>query len=402
MTRLIFNSHMFVSAGGQFCRVDKEKLGDILPESARALISVVEIEVCQLPAPEDSPERIDHMLSEGFAQQFSDEYVIQYERIAANLFQVVGVKKEILRDIYANVGFSRVAAVVPYGLTVRSLLKRREAINDQEIVLYLDSLGDEIYLTFFWGNIFTKTRRLPDQDPCSLSVEITRTAKSYFAWHKNFAPQNQPLRYVTASRELAEILIREHLAARENVVVLSAENYAADEVLGTQFSMHFCLPEQVLKMQQEKAWRGRLIAGFWSAGILLAAITANLLFRLGLSATANRLAAAEKNRDRRVTVLREVTAAKYRGAIQAANRCSYGITYLKICEILPPSYAVSALRWEKQSQGLLWEVDLKLRTEGGESFDDIPLDAFAETQIENIFIGDRPGKRLRFMARSGA
>ncbi len=103
MNYLLFYKEILISDGHNVHRIDKSiDPKDILGSVEEANICVVDVDLLIAPAVENPIEKKDSILVRKFNEYYQhEEYLIQDERIDNNLFQVIGIKEQKVREIYS-------------------------------------------------------------------------------------------------------------------------------------------------------------------------------------------------------------------------------------------------------------------------------------------------------------
>ena len=88
-----------------------------------ANLCVVDIDVLIAAAVEYPIEKKDSILVRKFKELYQHEaYIIQDERIDNNLFQVIGIKEQKVREVYSLIPPDKVESFIPYGIALRNTL----------------------------------------------------------------------------------------------------------------------------------------------------------------------------------------------------------------------------------------------------------------------------------------
>ena len=141
--------------------IDKDDdLKKILGSLDKVKLCVVEIDVLMAAAPEGPVEKKDSILVRKFNELYQHEtYIIQDEKIDNNLFQIIGIKEQKVREVYSLIPPDRVESLIPYGIALRNTLINKNVDLDKTVV-FVDDFGSERLLTVFDGQKFSLTRVL--------------------------------------------------------------------------------------------------------------------------------------------------------------------------------------------------------------------------------------------------
>ena len=180
MNYLLFNNEILVSDGQDVRRIGKEvDCKNILESIDSARICVVDVDVIIAAAVEFPVEKKDTILVRKFKEFYQhEEYIIQDERIDNNLFQVMGVKEQRVREVYSLLSPDKVELFIPYGIALRNTLINKN-IDLNKTVVFVDDLGSERLLTVFDGLKFSRTRVIANTEE-DILPEIRRSQIDFF------------------------------------------------------------------------------------------------------------------------------------------------------------------------------------------------------------------------------
>ena len=127
MNYLIFDSDIYYeNETGTSGILKKDKVKTLFPGPDKECMVVV-IETLQKKIV--APEKILAKKDEAIASSFTDEYAIQSERIAQNLFQVTAIEKSRINELYKELGYENVKLVVPYGIALREFINSNDLFS---------------------------------------------------------------------------------------------------------------------------------------------------------------------------------------------------------------------------------------------------------------------------------
>ncbi len=82
----------------------------------------------------------------------------------------------------------------------------------------------------------------------------------------------------------------------------------------------------------------------------------------------------------------------YREDLKRQKILNFGLTYLKVLDLIPESYAVDSFQFSKSGR---WSFDLTLTCTHGWTFDPVPkAGVLKNAQVKDIYIHDQPGKHV--------
>ena len=214
MNYLIFDNDVYYDIDAKTGVAPKHEIQAVFKGSTREVsVAIIDTLQKQVAAPEKSPSKKDEVI----ASSFTGEYLIQSERIAENLFQVIAVEKPKINEVYKCLGFENVRLVVPYGIALREFLKNNNLVDDKKRIVFLDHLGDQVLLTIFNKEVFTAPRRLT-KVLAQVTRELMRSQESYRSVNKTDAEISFLL--VTNSKEIADEIVSSGLDSKDNIIIV--------------------------------------------------------------------------------------------------------------------------------------------------------------------------------------
>jgi hypothetical protein len=257
MNYLIFDNDVYYDIDAKTGVAPKHEIQAVFKGSTREVsVAIIDTLQKQVAAPEKSPSKKDEVI----ASSFTGEYLIQSERIAENLFQVIAVEKPKINEVYKCLGFENVRLVVPYGIALREFLKNNNIALDKKRIVFLDHLGDQVLLTIFRNEAFTTPRRLTKVLK-QVTRELMRSQESYRSQNKLEAEISFLI--VTNSQEIIDEIVSSGLETKENIVFVEDAYPALTGLKQGKFFMHYMLPEQFIRLRdQEAGFKTRGNAGY--------------------------------------------------------------------------------------------------------------------------------------------
>jgi len=389
MNYIIFDNDIYYDSSGKTGIVPKDKINDVLA-GPRNDISVAVIDTLQkqVAAPEKSPSRKD----EAVASSFSGDYLIQSERIAANLFQVIAVEKPKAAEIYKLLGFENLRLIVPYGVALREFLKSNEILSQDKRIVFLDHLGNQVLLTIFDNDIFTTPRRLSIATKRVVS-ELTRSQENYKAQAKD----KEEVRFliVTNSTEIMEEIVSSGLEKKENILCFSDSYPAISGLKQGKFSMHYLLPEQFIRLRKLKIVRKRI----YSFGIMGGIFGVLLILLLGsFSMNKNALTHLERSQLQSISdneALERAYVAKYRDILRHKVKPDLPYFINSFIKALPFEYKIESITISNTYFGpYRFEAIVSQKTRYKPFIKSFLPAAFKQAKFENILVKGNPGVRV--------
>jgi len=147
MHYLLFNNEIFFSDGNVVRKLAKGPglKAELDSGEEKVRVCCVDVDVLIAAAVEYPVEKKDSILVRKFRELYQHEpYIIQDERIDTNLFQVIGIKEQKVREVYAFIAPERVETFIPYGIALRHTLINT-MIDLNKTVVFVDDLGKGLY-----------------------------------------------------------------------------------------------------------------------------------------------------------------------------------------------------------------------------------------------------------------
>jgi len=392
MNYLLFNNEILVSDGENVRSIPKgTKPNHVFDFIGPVSICVVDVDVLIAMAPETPVEKKDNILVRKFKELYQHEaYVIQDERVDNNLFQVIGIKEQKVREVYSLIPAQQIETFIPYGVALRNTLIGNK-VDLNKTVVFVDDLGSERLLTVFDGLKFSRTRVIAN-DGEDILPEIKRSQIDFFKKNEEFLSKKGSDFFVVVNSQslLAQISKNnEKLSVR----FLNVKYPAIDGLKIADSQIKYVLPEEILKKRKEIELRKNISTLVFS----LCVVTVGLFYFLFnkieygfLSSQGGIDKQVNEQLNKRLTLLDKET---YREDLRLQKSLNYGISYLKVIDLIPPSYEINSFKFLKSGR---WDLELTLSSDNHGPFESIPkVKVLKNADIKDIFINNQAGKHLR-------
>ena len=392
MNYLLFNNEILVSDGQDVRRIGKEvDCKNILESIDSARICVVDVDVIIAAAVEFPVEKKDTILVRKFKEFYQhEEYIIQDERIDNNLFQVMGVKEQRVREVYSLLSPDKVELFIPYGIALRNTLINKN-IDLNKTVVFVDDLGSERLLTVFDGLKFSRTRVIANNGE-DILPEIRRSQIDFFKKTEEYLSKKSADFVIVANNEA---LATEISRNKEEIQVeyLNVAYPALEGLKETDTSVKYRLPEEILKKRRAIELKKRLTTAVFSLCVVAAGSFYALFNKVEWSVVNNQCELAKQTHALLGGRLKTLDQETYREDLMIHKSLNYGVSYLSMLEIIPASYTVNSFKFYKTSQ---WNIEMTLFADDGGIFDPIPrIKVLKNAEIKDIFVNNQPGKHLK-------
>ncbi len=387
MSYLLFNGRIIHSDGVHVIPVTVNDLS--LNKEAR--ICITEADVLVTSCVEQPMAKRDSILVRKFNESYPDgPYVIQEEKIDKNLFQVIGIKEEKLKEIYAMIPFNQVQTLLPYGAAVRQALIER-GINVDEPFVFVEDLGDERLLTAFEGLKFSRTRVIAKTDD-DILPEIRRTQIDFAKKIEGYSNKKSSTFIVLVNREaLAQEILEKGL--KVNCVDIFCP--ALEGLNKVNALVRYELPEEILKRKKRTDRKNNLKISSIAIACAAVSLVFFLISRVEWGGVHNEFQEAEMSRQYLEDELQHLEGQTYRASLRQQKTFNYALPYLSIINTIPSSYVVSSVKLIKKER---WILEMKLFTAADGLIEEIPRIKFLKTAVmRDVLVNNQPGKYIRII-----
>jgi len=392
MNYLLFNNNIYLSDGSEVKRIEKGlQLKSELEGIDEASICVVDVDVLLAAAVEYPQEKKDCILVRKFKELYQHEpYIIQDERIDNNLFQVIGIKEQKVREVYSLIPQDKVRSFIPYGIALRNTLINKN-VNLKKTVVFVDDLETERLLTVFDGLRFSRTRVIANNEE-NILTEIKRSQIDFFKKTEEFLSKKSVGFVIIVNNQALAAEISKN-TEKLQVEYLDVAYPAIEGLKVTDSLIKYRLPEENLKKRREIELKKRVITSIISLCLVTSGLIFLLFNKLEFEAVKNRYTLAKQSNERLNEQLKIFDKETYREDLKVRKSLNYGISYFSILEIIPSSYTVNSFRFYKTNK---WNVEMTLFADGDRILGPIPrIRVLKNAKITDIFVNNQPGKYLR-------
>jgi len=391
MNYFIFNNKILMSDGDSVQSIDKiPNEGHIKLSFDSASVCVVDVDLLIAAAVEYPLEKKDSILVRKFKELYKHEaYIIQDERIDNNLFQVIGIKEQKVREVYSLIPPDKIETFIPYGIALRNTLINK-TVDLNKTVVFVDDLGSEKLLTVFDGMKFSRTRVIASNSE-DILPEIKRSQIDFFKKSQEFLNKKGTDFIIIVNNQA---LAGEISKNKENLQVeyLDVPYPALEGLKDTDNLIKYRLPEEDFKKRRKIELKQRLQALILSFCMVGVGLFYFLFNRVAFGIINNQCELAKQKYEQLDSQLNKLDKETYREDLKVHRPLNYGITYLSMLEIIPASYTVDSFKFYKTDK---WNLEMTLFTDDGGIFDQIPrIKILKDAEIKDIFVNNQPGKHL--------
>ncbi|MBF0511860.1 MAG: hypothetical protein HQL13_05990 [Candidatus Omnitrophica bacterium] len=390
MHLILFNNKIIIGNGNEVQVLEKGIFHPALEAINKARICVVDADVVIAPSVEQPLEKKDSILVRKFKELYQqDNYVIQDEKIDHNLFQVIGIKEEKVREVYSFIDPEKVEMFIPYGLALRYALKAHKGDSPKTIV-FVDDLGTEQLLTVFEGLKLSRTRVLGHAGD-DILPEIKRSQIDFSKKIEGFSSAKpEDLLIIVNNQKLSQMLMAQD--EKLQVEYWPVPYPALEGLRCADSSIRYQLPEEIVRQKRSVDIKKQVQVFALCGGILLIGGIYFLFNHLRYLALTHEYESAQMVHDQleeRLGVLDQET---YRDDLKQHKPLSYGVIYLSMLNVIPSMYTVQSFKFERVDK---WLIEMNLLTDAHGLFEPIQrVNILKNAQIKDIFINHQPGKKI--------
>jgi len=394
MKFLLFNNGILISDGDKDCLVNRENnFKDILGPTEEVRVCVVDVDVLIAAAIESPIEKKDSHLVRKFKEMYPHEsYIIQDERIDNNLFQIIGIKEQKVREVYSLISSDSVDVFIPYGIALRNTLIKKN-IDLNKTIVFVDDLGKEKLLTVIDGLKFSRTRVITNSGE-DILPEIKRSQIDFFKKNEEFLnKRSSDILILINDQDLTKQII----SNEENLSVeyFDVKYPALEGLKDIHTPIKYRLPEEILKKRREIELKRNVLTAMVSLSIIGMGGFYLLINKLEYGAIEHQYDLARISNEQlngQLTILDRET---YREDLRRNKVLNYGVSYLSILDLIPTSYEVGSFKFTRSD---VWDLELSLSVENGEAFDPIPkVGVLRNADVKDVFVNNQAGKHLRII-----
>jgi len=359
-------------------------------ENAR--ICCVDVDVMIASAPQDYLDKKDSILAQKFEAAYSEGYITLNEKIDNNIFQVIGIKAEKVKEIYSLVPSSKVDAFVPYAIAIRSLLVNNQT-NMAKLVLFVDDLGHEKLMTVFDGLKFSRTRTFYTDKAHDILPDIKRSLIDFNKKLGEFAPKAAGnLTIITNNKPMAEAF--RSLEVGLSVDFLDCPFPALEGLKSIDTQIKYRIPEEIILERKKIELRSRLMHAVIAVCIGLTAALFDGLNLITYSFIARDFAGENLKNAHLKDTLEGMDQRVYRDSLKKSKNLNYSSVFFDVSGLLPSTYEVSSFKFSADKDH--WIFDAYLFAQDDQFYDEISRSKILKkAEIKDFFIKNRPGKYLK-------
>ncbi len=394
MNYIQFNNGILISDGENVRCIERNASPKHIFESIDiAHVCVVDVDMLIAAAVEFPIEKKDSILVRKFKELYQHEaYIIQDERIDHNLFQVIGIKEQKVREVYSLIPADKVETFVPYGIALRNTLINNN-VDLNKTVVFVDDLGNERLLTVFDGLKFSRTRVIANNGE-DILPEIKRSQIDFFKKTEEYLSKKSADFVIVVNNQTLAAEISKN-KEKIQVEYLNAAYPALEGLKEIDTSIKYKLPEEIIKKRKEIELKKNVTSAIISLVVVAVGLFYFLFNKVEWGVVNNQCVLAKETYEHLDEQLKTLDKETYREDLRRHKSLNYGISYLSMLEIIPASYTVNSFKFYKTGK---WNLEVTLFVDDNGPFDPIPrIKILKDAEIKDIFVNNQPGKHLRII-----
>ncbi len=394
MDYLLFNNEIFISDGQVIKKVIKGPgLKENFDPIEKARLCYVDVDVMIASAPQDYLDKKDSILVQKFTEVYSNEYITLDEKIDSNIFQVIGIKAEKVREIYSLIPSSKVDAFVPYAIAIRSLLVNKQT-DMTKLIVFVDDLGNEKLMTVFDGLKFSRTRTIYTCNAQDILPDIKRSSIDFNKKLGEFISNKVTgdFAIITNNKQMAEDLrlLEPGLA----VEFLDCQYPALEGLKFIDSQIKYRIHEEIILERKKKELRSRLMYLIISIGICRAGALFFGFNQITYSFVSRDFEGEKLKNSRLKDTLNKIDQYIYRDSLKKSKNLNYSSVFFEVSGLLPSTYEISSFKFFGHKEH--WIFDTYIFSQDDQFYDEIPRTKILKNaEIKVFFIKNRPGKYLK-------
>jgi hypothetical protein len=285
-----------------------------------------------------------------------------------------------------------VVSLVPYAAAVRTFLASRHVPTDR-LIVFLDDLGTEKFITVFEGLKFSRTRTLFEENPQQLLSEIKR---SIINFEKKLADQkdNNDNAYIVITNNRILTLELRELEQGLKAETVDSVYPAIDGLKAGAFNFKYVLPEDIIKKRRHQEHQRWIRSLALSASILAAGVFFYAYNRINLGVIQAALNKEQARQSYLEAGLNQLDPFIYRSMLERQKSLNYAFVFQAIEDFLPASYETYTFELHRRESH--WSLEEYLYTADDQFYDTIvPAGPLKSVLIKDFWVNNKPGKYLR-------
>jgi len=317
-------------------------------------------------------------------------YVIQDEKIDTNLFQVIGIKEQKVREVYSLIPAERLNTFIPYGVALRNYLTLNSKYHNKTII-FIDDWGNEKLLTVLNGLKFSRTRVIPNNGE-DILPEIKRSQIDFYKKNEEYlSKKNTEYVIVVNNQELAKAISKNE--EKLPVEYVNIKYPAFEGLKESNSQIKFRLPEEIVKNRKEIELKNNLKTSVLSITVVAIGLIYFLFNNIETTLCSNQLEAIKQKNQVLKNILNDLDKETYRADLKIRKSLNYGVVYLTVLNTIPSSYEVDSFKFLNTGH---WNLEMNLDSGNDGTYDPIPkIGILKNADIKDIFVNGQPEKHLK-------
>lgn len=390
MVHVLIDEWLYMDVDGQPGAYGREEVQRNFKAKMKAIAGAfIDCETKVITVPQEDAPQKEALINAAF----SNEYLIQEERLSAHTFQVIGAKKEKIEDIYRYFKPVPVQTLVPYPVGIRAFLKSRSLLSEGKIVVVVDDLKTQAIVTIFEGLRFMAPRRISMRDLGYMASEIGRSQQNFLSQRGN--QTDKLFIIVSNNREWLSFFMEQALVAQENIVHVDVPFPVLEGLKTARFGMHFLPPEELVREKKRAIIHKRLrtaLAGSLSLVLGVCLYGAAWVYKNDAS---DRLARLKFEQQKILDDLRGLSQRKFGRFFDHSKDIDYAHLYFDLAKGVPSNYGIKEFGIYQASPGRWQATGIICPLEDSAIRQDFRAQGmFAKARITKIIVNGRSAQKI--------
>ena len=381
MNYLLFNNEIFISDGKVVKKIERGSA--LKDEIEMARICYVDVDVMIASAPQDYLDKKDNLLAQKFEALYSGGYITLNEKIDSNIFQVIGIKVEKVKEIYSLIPSPKVDAFVPYAIAIRSLLVNKQTDMTRMIVFVEDS-GNEKLITVFDGLKFSRTRTIYTDKAEDILPDIKRSHIDFNKKLGEFVGKNAgDFVIIINNKQMAEDI--RFLETNLAIEFLDCPYPALEGLKFIDSQIKYRIHEEIILERRKKELRSRLVHLIISISFGLAGAVYFGFNQITYSFVSRDFEGEKIKNSQLKDALNQWDQQIYRDYLKKSKYLNYSSVFFEVSGLLPGTYEISSFKFTGKKDS--WDFDTYIFAKDDQFYDEIPrAKILKNAEIKDFFI----------------
>lgn len=398
MVPVLMDDWLYMDVDGHVGTYGREETQRNLKGKIKSVTAAfIDCEIKIINTPHESAAQKEALINAAF----SNDYLVQEERLSTRTAQIIAASKIQIQDIYNYFTPVPVTALVPYSVGIRAYLKSKSLWSDNKIIIFIDDLKTQAIITIMEGLRLTPCRRISMRDAGYMASEIKRSQQNYLAQRGSQA-EDPVFMLVSNNREWLTSFMNQGIALRENMLHVDAVFPVLEGLKTAKFGMHFALPEDLVDQKRKKLRGQRWKSAAAMVLTIIAGVSMYLAVIIYRGNMMDRLAQLQLQQKSGADQLAQLYRNKFRQVLRNSKTLPYARIYYDFVEAIPEGYRIKEFdlvqnplsHWRLNAMIFPFSNFTSYRTFSKSG-------RFASAKISDVFLDKKLGQRIEWASGQG-